>query len=109
MGHPGKERRRWRPFIPRGIIKHVAFVPIRHGCGLQVAGYRLGVCSGFLLCYLLSALPSRCGGAGRSRPTYTLYVSSQILPDSIYIFSVNLVPFSSSATFLFFSFISPPT
>ncbi|MGA8481233.1 MAG: hypothetical protein WB696_24970, partial [Chthoniobacterales bacterium] len=38
-GHPGKERRRWRPFLPWGITKHVAFVPIRHGCRLQVAGW----------------------------------------------------------------------
>lgn len=53
-GHPGKERRRWRPFFPWGITKHVAFVPICHGYRLQVAGWEWSPDVLFVFCDFLA-------------------------------------------------------
>jgi hypothetical protein len=48
-GNPGKERRRWRPFVPRGITQQVAFIPIGHGYRLHVAGWEFAVATPALL------------------------------------------------------------
>jgi hypothetical protein len=64
FSHPGKERWRRRPFLPRRITGPIALVPICHGyklqvagCGLRVAGWELRVGScGFAVADSCSAI-----------------------------------------------------
>jgi hypothetical protein len=57
FSHPGKERWRRCPFLPRRVAGPIALVPICHGYKLQVAGcgLRVGSC-GFAVADSCSAI-----------------------------------------------------
>jgi hypothetical protein len=81
FSHPGKERWRRCPFLPRRVAGPIALVPICHGYKLQVAGWELGVAGSPLLTPAL--LFAFCFPARRGHELWSNRIRNRLLQNTI--------------------------